>query len=293
MNDRPRTRFAPSPTGYLHRGHLLSALWVWGAALRFGYSVHLRIEDHDRGRTRPEYVTAIREDLKTFGFAWASESIQSGKEALYRKDFELLREKGLLYACGCTRKFLTDTGPVNAEGEVVYQGRCRNRGLPFSAGNAVRFRTPDEMIHWEDLRLGAFDENPSLQCGDFMLRGRTGEWTYQFAVCADDIDEGTALIVRGEDLRSSTARQIALMRALGRSVPPRYLHHGLLYEKNSGLKLSKRQQSASLRAELAGGASPEKIIGSVCLEAGLAKDDSPLPLQKALYIIADEFKADF
>ena len=126
-----------------------------------------------------------------------------------------------------------------------------------------------------------------------MLRGRTGEWTYQFAVCADDIDEGTALIVRGEDLRGSTARQIALMRALGRSAPPRYLHHGLLYEKDSGLKLSKRQRSASLRAELAGGAAPEAVIGSVCLEAGLAKDDSPLPLQKALYIIADGFKADF
>jgi glutamyl-Q tRNA(Asp) synthetase len=293
MNGKPRTRFAPSPTGYLHRGHLLSALWVWGAALRFGYSVHLRIEDHDKGRTRPEYVTAIREDLKAFGFRWDSESIQSGKEGLYRKDFELLRGKGLLYACDCTRKFLTDTVPMNAEGEVVYQGRCRDRGLPFSAGNAVRFRTPDEFIHWEDLRLGAFDENPSLQCGDFVLRGRTQEWTYQFAVCADDIDENTAFIIRGEDLRNSTARQIALMRALGRSEPPIYLHHGLLYEKNSAAKLSKRQRSASLRAELAGGVSPDALIGSVCHEAGLAKDDSPLSLQKALYIIADRFKADF
>ena len=145
----------------------------------------------------------------------------------------------------------------------------------------LRVVIPDKVIKWHDLRLGDFAENPKLQCGDFPIRDRDGQWTYQFAVCVDDIDEGITHVVRGEDLRNSTARQIALMELLGRSTPPFYLHHGLITDP-TGKKLSKREKAHSLRQDRDSGVSAEELLGRVCFKGGLVPSPAPLSLEQAL-----------
>lgn len=280
------TRFAPSPTGYLHEGHLLSALYVWAAAATFGLKIHLRIEDHDQSRARPEYIRSIYEDLEWFGFEYDSESIQSNRSALYEGELAKLRLRGLVYPCFCSRKQLEAENPKSETGEIVYQGKCLHlAGSPVAnAPHNLRVSVPDETIHWHDLRLGDFDENPKLQCGDFPIRDRDMQWTYQFAVCVDDIDEGITHVVRGEDIRSSTARQIALMRMLGRDTPPVYLHHPLIVDP-SGKKLSKRELAHSIRQDREEGVSPETLLGRVCFKAGLQRENTPLDLAEAIFLV--------
>lgn len=282
-------RFAPSPTGFLHEGHLLSALYVWAAAKKWNLKVHLRIEDHDKSRARPAYIEGIREDLAWFGFHYDSESIQSSREPVYRHALERLTAQGLVYPCYCSRKQLEAENPKSDTGEIVYQGKCRlnetretrdERGEPHN----LRFVVPDKVIKWHDLRLGDFSENPKEQCGDFPIRDRDGQWTYQLAVCADDIDEGITHIVRGEDIRSSTARQIALMQALGRETPPIYLHHALIVD-NSGKKLSKRELAYSLRQDREAGRTPEMLLGEVCFKAQMQATPAPLSLEQAISLI--------
>lgn len=277
------TRFAPSPTGFLHRGHVLSALFVYAAAEKLGYRVRLRIEDHDQSRARFAYIDAIRKDLEWLGFSWEAESIQSENADRYERFLELLESKELVYACDCSRKFTLETNPTGPSGEAIYRGHCRERELPFAKGFAVRFKTPNETVEWEDLLLGNFRENPSEQCGDFALRDRLGQWTYQFAVVVDDMEEYIGLVVRGKDLLDSTARQIALSKALGRNSPPLFLHHPLLFSP-SGKKLSKREHAASIRGERDAGITPEKLLGEVCHEAGLLPDSKSLSTREAIQI---------
>ena len=151
----------------------------------------------------------------------------------------------------------------------------------------MRFIVPNKVIDWHDLRLGDFHENPKLQCGDFPIRDRDNQWTYQFAVCVDDIDEQITHIVRGEDIRNSTARQIALMEALGRKERAVYLHHPLIVDDNNK-KLSKRELAHSLRQDKEAGITPEMLFGRVCHKAHLTESDSPITLIDAISIIMDQ-----
>ena len=311
-------RFAPSPTGYLHEGHLLSALYVWAAAAKWDLKVHLRIEDHDQSRERPAYLEGIREDLAWLGFRYDSESIQSERSDIYEAALQKLKAKSLVYPCYCSRKQLQDENPKSETGEVIYQGKCyyrretkdeRRKSREFSASDianaprhpeqsegsrefyetnpphSLRFVVSDKVIRWHDLRLGDFHENPKLQCGDFPIRDREGQWTYQFAVCVDDIDENITHIVRGEDIRSSTARQIALMEALGRTERPIYLHHPLIVDENNK-KLSKRELAHSLRQDKEAGITPEMLFGRVCHKAHLTESNAPISLQEATALVA-------
>lgn len=296
-----KIRFAPSPTGYLHEGHLLSALYVWAASHKWQLKVHLRIEDHDRGRARDEYIQSIYEDLAWFGFKWDSQNIQSKRGEVYLKALETLEKQGLVYPCYCSRKQLEEENPKSETGEIVYRGKClvrretwfgkltnrdERREGDADAGKPHNLRViiPDKVIEWHDLRLGDFRENPKEQCGDFPIRDRDGQWTYQFAVCVDDIDEGITHVVRGEDIRSSTARQIALMRLLGRNEPPVYLHHPLIVDP-AGKKLSKREMAHSLRQDRTAGATAEELLGRVCFKAGITASPAPLTLERALSAI--------
>ena len=300
-----KIRFAPSPTGYLHEGHLLSALYVWAASQKWQLKVHLRIEDHDRGRARNEYIQSIYEDLAWFGFRWDSQSIQSERSDVYQKALESLQARHLVYPCYCSRKQLEEENPKSETGEIVYRGKCFLQtsswrattrhldsgsvaGMTCSTENNVphnlRVIIPDKVIEWHDLRLGDFRENPKEQCGDFPIRDRDGQWTYQFAVCVDDIDEGITHVVRGEDIRSSTARQIALMRLLGRNEPPVYLHHPLIVDP-AGKKLSKREMAHSLRQDRTAGVTAEELLGRVCYKAGITVSPAPLSLEQALSAI--------
>ncbi len=320
-----KTRFAPSPTGYLHEGHLLSALFVWAAAQKWDLSVHLRIEDHDQERSRPEHIAAIREDLQWLGFKWQSESLQSDHFDRFEKALKNLEAQNLVYPCYCSRKELEEQNPKNEFGEIIYQGKCKGGSLPLAAAtyhprhllvipaqagishqpggdihassatpssggsprnapHSLRIKIPDKVINWHDLRLGDFAENPKLQCGDFPIRDRIGQWTYQFAVCADDIEEGISHVIRGEDIRNSTARQIALMELMGRTEPPKYLHHPLIVD-TAGKKLSKREKAHSIRQDREAGVTSQELLGRVLFKAGLVSTQAPADLDTALDII--------
>lgn len=286
-------RFAPSPTGYLHEGHLLSALYVWAAAKKWDLKIHLRIEDHDQGRARKDYIDSIYEDLAWLGFRYDSQSIQSSHFDFFQQISKKLSAKGLVYPCTCSRKQLLAENPRSETGEVIYQGKCSTQKLPCDKPHSLRVKISNKVIDWHDKRLGDFSENPKNQCGDFPIRDRDGYWTYQFAVCIDDLTQGITHIVRGEDILNSTARQIALSQMIADTctgdatlqVPaytrPLYLHHPLIVD-TTGKKLSKREHAHSLRQDKEAGISPEALFGRVLFKARLQESDSPTPLDDAL-----------
>ena len=289
-------RFAPSPTGFLHEGHLLSALYVWAAAKKWDLKIHLRIEDHDQGRARKEYIDGIREDLAWLGFKYDSESIQSSHFDFFQKVLDKLTAKGFVYPCTCSRKQLQSENPISETGEVIYQGKCRTQTAPCSEPHSLRIVIPDKVINWHDERLGDFSENPQKQCGDFPIRDRDGFWTYQFAVCIDDLTEGITHIVRGEDIRNSTARQIALSQLISDTcqgdlpIPaytrPLYLHHPLIVD-SSGKKLSKREHAYSLRQDKDAGKTAQEILGQILYKAGFLGNNTPIALDQAIAIVAE------
>ncbi len=269
-NHPPTTRFAPSPTGYLHLGHVVNAVYVWGIARAAGGRVLLRIEDHDRIRSRPAFESAILEDLDWLGFD-ANEGDrpvvrQSDGAAAYHTALEQLRASHHVYACDCSRKEI---------GGERYPGRCRARALAEAPGYGLRVEVGQRVEEFDDLRLGRTRQVPAEQCGDILLRDRDGHWTYQFAVTVDDMNQGVDLVIRGEDLLSSTGRQIALARMLGRHVPPRFLHHPLIV-KSGGEKLSKASGDTGVRELRRAGVSAADVIGRAACAAGLIARPRPI-----------------
>jgi len=283
---RPLTRYAPSPTGYLHLGHVANAVWVWGLARALGGRVLLRIEDHDRGRCRPAYEEALLEDLEWLGLepdlgtpselrAGPSPYRQGDADAVYQAALDRLGRGGALFGCDCSRQLL-----ARAEGDVFneetrYPGRCRTRGLAVEAGVGVRIRVDQGVECFVDARLGPQVQDPSAQCGDLLVRDRQGQWTYQFAVVVDDLRQGVDLVVRGEDLLESTGRQIMLGRRLGRAAAPVFVHHPLI-RKPGGQKLSKAARDTGVRELRASGASPADALGRAAFLTGLRARPEPL-----------------
>jgi glutamyl/glutaminyl-tRNA synthetase len=289
------TRFAPSLTGFLHLGHVLHMLHVWGVAKAEGAKVLCRIEDHDISRARPEFESAILEDMAWLGFvpdlgitlataSRPSEFRQSDCNTHYMKVLQALEMKGRVYGCECSRKQILEA--QGGENELCYAGTCADKRLPLE-GHTVRFRTLDGAMVFNDLRLGEQRQTPRSQCGDFSLRDRNGQWTYQFACVCDDIRQGLDLVIRGEDILASTGRQIQLFQAL-EAPAPQYCHHPLLCDDN-GKKLSKRQRSESISSMREAGASPEKIIGRTLHAAGVIAQPSPCDVGHALDLIASNY----
>lgn len=252
------TRVAPSMTGYLHLGHLYHLLWVYAYAERRDVPVCLRIEDHDRGRARPAYEKALFADLAAFGITWQGDVLrQQDHVAFYDEQVALLQEAGFVYGCSCSRRELADVQPEGAP-ELVYPGRCSEKKLPLE-GHTVRFRVSPGRMNFKDERLGWQEHVPTQQCGDFAIRDRTGQYTYQFCCVCDDIRQEIRHVVRGEDVLPSTGRQLQLFHAFNAPAPS-YLHHPLLCDE-AGAKLSKRQRAASLRFRLDEGTTPEQLLG--------------------------------
>jgi len=272
------TRFAPAPTGWLHLGHVLNAEHVWGS----GAKVLLRIEDHDRERCRPEYEAGILDDLDWLGYrpdifptdafrAGRCNGRQSDRDQVYRDAVSRLVEKGLVYACDCSRSaiLVDQTGGA----ELRYAGRCRDRGLPLDDGVGWRVRMDPGVERFVDRAVGAQEQDPSAQCGDMLIRDRLGNWTYQFAVAVDDFRQGIDLVIRGVDLLPSTGRQIRLARLLGRETPPAFLHHALIM-KRAHQKLSKSDGDTGIRDLRGRGWTPEQVKAAArsSSEGGSYKD---------------------
>ena len=253
------TRFAPAPTGFLHLGHVVNALYVWGYAREAGGRVLLRIEDHDRQRSRPEYERAILEDLAWLGFEPDGQPVrQSDRAEVYRAALARLVEQGLVYGCSCTRADLQQV-PAGPGGERRYPGTCRSRGLGLEEGLGWRVRMAPGEERFDDHLLGPQAQDPSAQCGDLLLRDRLGNWTYQFAVVADDCGQQITDVIRGVDLLASTGRQIRLARLLGLDTPPRFAHHPLVM-KSATEKLSKSDGDTGVRDLRAAGWSAAQVL---------------------------------
>ena len=262
------TRFAPAPTGWLHLGHVLNAEFVWEQARIAGGRVLLRIEDHDRERCRQEYEAGILDDLDWLGYVpdiyptsryrdGFCNGRQSDRRAIYRDAVAQLQADGLVYACGCSRKEILESAAPAAM-ELRYSGRCRDLGLPLTDGYGWRVRMEAGVEAFVDARLGPQEQEPAAQCGDFLIRDRRGNWTYQFAVTVDDWQQQIGLVVRGEDLLASTGRQIRLARLLGRRTPPAFLHHPLIM-KSPDQKLSKSDGDTGIRELRARGLSAADV----------------------------------
>jgi glutamyl-tRNA synthetase/glutamyl-Q tRNA(Asp) synthetase len=272
------TRFAPSPTGYLHLGHVVNAIYVWGLAQALNGAVIIRIEDHDRLRSRPAFDTALVEDLCWLGFLPhdGSPSIvrQQQRDDVYSRALEQLRQVAHVYACDCSR--------TTHRGEL-YPGRCRDRGLAEGPGCGLRVQLEPGIEQAEDLLRGTIRQAPADQCGDLLLKDRDGHWTYQFAATVDDFHQRVTLVIRGADLLSSTGRQVRLGTLLRRAEcgdrdtcdrvdpppwPPCYLHHPLLHDE-TGTKLSKSTGATGVRHLRATGVTPEEVIGRAAEAVGL------------------------
>jgi glutamyl-tRNA synthetase/glutamyl-Q tRNA(Asp) synthetase len=278
------TRFAPAPTGHLHLGHVVNAICVWALAGPRG-RVLLRIEDHDRQRSRPAFEASILEDLAWLGFVPAQPAVtrQSERGAVYEAALDGLRRRGLVYACACSRAGIAAAGGP-AAGETRYPGTCAARGLDERAGLGLRVRLEPSVERFVDWRLGPQEQRPNEQCGDLLVRDREGQWTYQFGVVVDDWSQGVTLVVRGEDLLASTGRQLQLARLIGRPEPPAFLHHPLLM-KSPAQKLSKSDGDTGVRDLRTRGWSAEQVIGHAAWQVGLIDAVRPLGVRELPEIV--------
>jgi glutamyl-Q tRNA(Asp) synthetase len=258
------TRFAPAPTGYLHLGHVANAQLVWGEARARGGRVLLRIEDHDRERCRPEYESALLEDLAWLGFEPDEPFVrQSERHHLYLDVAQRLEQQGLLYGCTCTRSKVQGSRDPGVQGgsEVLYSGACRDAGHAVTDGVGWRVRLPADEIHFDDRWCGPQVQVPALQCGDLLIRDRLGNWTYQFAATVDDHLQGITDVIRGLDLLESTGRQILLGQLIGRPSPAVYAHHRLIM-KSPTQKLSKSDHDTGIRDLRMAGWTRERVLAA-------------------------------
>jgi glutamyl-Q tRNA(Asp) synthetase len=238
-------RFAPSPTGPLHLGSLAAAVASWLHARAAGGRWLVRIEDIDGPRVVAGAEEEILAALQRYGLEWDGEIMrQSERSSLYEAALERLRSRGLVYDCACTRADLQRFASAPHGAEPVYPGICRD-GIPSGrTARSTRFRVPDAVITFDDLVQGRISENVAAQSGDFIVRRADGIFAYQLAVVVDDGDQGVTQVVRGCDLLPSTARQIALQRAL--DLPTPLYAHIPLVTAPDGSKLSKRDGALPL-----------------------------------------------
>ena len=276
-----RTRFAPSPTGYLHVGNARTAIFNWLFARHQAGTFILRIEDTDRERSRPEFEEGILRELRWLGLDW-DEGIDGGGHGpyrqserlalgMYREALERLAGNGVVYPCFCSAERLeADREADRQAGRMPrYSGRCRSlsagearRRLEAGERAVMRFRVPDGTVAFEDRIRGLVEVN-SLAISDPVVSRSDGWPTYNFAVVVDDIRMEITDVIRGEDHLSNTARQVLLYRALS-ARPPRFAHLPLVLGPDHA-PLSKRHGDTSLRQFAEQGYLPEAVMNYLAL----------------------------
>jgi glutamyl-tRNA synthetase/glutamyl-Q tRNA(Asp) synthetase len=286
---RPVTRFAPAPTGYLHLGHLVNVLYTWGVARATGGRVILRIEDHDRQRSRPAFEAALLEDLERLGVepdepaggaaafrAGPTPYRQSDSAPAYEAALTGLRAQGLVYACDCSRSTFAAWEAERGRHwrGIGCPGGCRERSLPEERGTGLRVAVGAGTERWLDLLAGPMADEPAA-AGDLLVRDRARNWTYAFCVVVDDARHGVDLVIRGRDLLHATSVQLRLGRLLGRETPPQFLHHPLI-RRISGHKLSKAEGDTAVRSLLDAGRTPAELFGLAARLAGVRESGAPL-----------------
>jgi glutamyl-Q tRNA(Asp) synthetase len=285
------TRFAPSPTGYLHLGHVRSALEGWRAARLDGGRFLLRLEDIDRTRCRDEYAAAILEDLAWLGLDWDGPvRRQSEHFEDYRRALDRLNALGVLYRCFCTRREIQAEiaragGAPHGDAEPAYPGACRRLGaeavaaklrwgtdyaLRLDLARALALTGPLDWIEGECTR-----QADPVPLGDVVLARKEFPASYHLAVTVDDAIQGVTLVTRGEDLATATHIHRVLQALLGLSTP-HYRHHPLLTD-TAGRRLAKREGAPTIRSMRQRGMTPAEIVAM----AEAAPHPDPLPASGA------------
>ena len=278
------TRFAPSPTGLLHLGHAFAAITACEAGERFV----VRVEDIDAARCKPEYETAILEDLEWLGLGFEQPVLrQSARMAAYRAALNVLEARGLLYPCFCTRKDIAEeiarsAGAPHGPDGPVYPGLCRSLdrsecarriaggaayALRLDAAKAAREAGPlffEEQGSGPNGETGRIEVQPKL-FGDIVLARKETPAAYHLAVVVDDAFQGVTLVTRGNDLFASAHVQRLLQALLGLPAPA-YAHHRLILDEQ-GRKFSKRDRAVTLRALREAGVTPEGIRARLEVQA--------------------------
>jgi glutamyl-tRNA synthetase len=259
-----RGRFAPSPTGEMHLGNARTALLAWLQMRELGGQFVLRLEDLDFGRVRPGSADLILQDLTWLGLDWDEGWDLGGPHSPYRQTQRLERyaaaaAKLETYACTCTRtEVLLSASARHKEHEVRYPGTCSSGVTHPERPSALRLRVPDKTIVFWDLVKGKISQNIQASVGDMVIRRNDGVWAYQLVCAVDDLEMQITHVLRGDDLLSSTARQILLIDSLG-GIAPIYAHVPLMTDYQ-GVRLAKRGGAPSIKALRDSGANPFEIV---------------------------------
>lgn len=290
--NRVRGRLAPSPTGHIHLGNAWAFLMAWLAARSAEGEVVLRMEDIDPDRSRPEFADAILRDLRWLGLDWDEGPDVGGAHGPYEQSARLeryaaavegLERAGLAYPCFCTRKELRGlaSAPHAGDGSPIYPGTCLRLGseerealLRQGRRPALRLSCGQGELAFHDLVAGPQRFTMADCGGDFALRRSDGVFAYQLAVVLDDMEMNITQVVRGDDILTSTPRQLLLYELFG-APPPRHAHLPLVLDADSE-RLAKRHDSLTLAALRDAGVSAPAITGYLAWRGGLV--DSPRPV---------------
>lgn len=246
------TRFAPSPTGYLHLGHAHAAWAVEALAQSVGARMLLRIEDIDPTRRKPEYEAAIFEDLAWLGLSYDDEVVrQSERMDLYGQAIARLKDLDLIYPCSCTRKQVLAASPGMSPDGPLYGGTCRDRGPEPGKPVAWRLNMAAALS-----RVSGLSRDPR-PWGDLILMRRETPTSYHLSVVVDDAAQGVTHIMRGKDLEGITAVHELLQRLLDLPIPTYAFHDLVLHE--DGSKFSKSERAPAIRDLRAAGQTPEDL----------------------------------
>ena len=299
-----RGRYAPSPTGYLHVGNARTALVAWLSARSAKGSLIWRLEDLDGPRVVPGMAEAAEEDLQWLGMDWdegpvqggaAGPYVQSQRQSYYEQALKVLFHKGYLFPCSYSRKDIQQlsSAPHEISRSVPYPVSLRPEALeedwfvkdeqtvlPDQPYAAIRFKVPDRDVLVRDRLFGVITENVRSTVGDFVLKRKDGMYAYQLAVVVDDIAMGITEVVRGTDLLTSTPRQLLLYEALEAKAPS--FAHVPLVKNQQGEKLSKRDQSLTLRSLRERGVQPEHILGYMGFSLGLIETLQAVTMEELL-----------
>jgi glutamyl-Q tRNA(Asp) synthetase len=270
------TRFAPSPTGFLHLGHAFSALFAWRRARAAGGRFLVRLEDIDTGRCRAEFADAILDDLAWLGLDWDGEvRVQSRHLAEYRAVLDSLVARSLLYPCFCTRADIqreveqSAAAPHAPDGSPLYPGTCRSlsrdeRDARVATGerHALRLDMQSALAGVSDTLSFEEEGEAAVVCrpeqfGDVVLARKDAPASYHLCVTHDDAVQGVTLVTRGADLKAATHLQRLLQALMGWPAPA-YAHHPLLTDV-AGRRLAKRDRAAALHELRAQGCTPAEV----------------------------------
>jgi glutamyl-tRNA synthetase len=285
VNSQPPTaaitgRLAPTPSGGLHLGNARTFLIAWLSARAAGGRVVLRVDDLDLPRVKPGFVGQAMEDLRWLGLEWDGEPLfQSRRGGDYAAALEQLRAAGRIYPCVCSRREIEIAARAPHDGEEgpVYPGTCRGKFRDAdearrNTGRAPcwRFATDHDhpRVEFDDALHGRCNFEVAQQLGDFVVSRSDGIAAYQMATVVDDHAQGVTEVVRGDDLITSTPRQLLLYRALGLT-PPRFLHVPLVLDA-AGQRMAKRRDSTRLAALREAGVSAAQVVGALAASCGWA-----------------------